>query len=155
MPSLEIACIGLDTPAVVSAEGFVVEYERGLSSHQAKPRFKDDFAALDGCLYHLGRPSKRDPQLGKPFAAYELLSPRCRETFPPSRLEFASEHLAEIRAVLEAVVAASPGRHALFTSDWQYGPEWAHRFGPLTLHEFWSLHTFGTLYLNTAYELVD
>src|SRR5690606_10801394 len=113
------------------------------------------FAELRGSLYHLGRPSQRDPQLGKPFAAYDLLSERCRETFPPSRLEFAPEHVAEVRTVLAAVVAASPVRSAWFTSDWQYGPEWAHRFGPLSLEEFWSLHALGTLYLNTAYEIVE
>jgi hypothetical protein len=154
MPSIEIACIGLERPASVEAQGFDVEAERGLVSHQAQSRFRKDFDALAGCLYHLGHSSRRDPSLGRAFTAYELLSPACRDPFPPSILEFAANHVAEIRAVLAAIVAASPEGRALFTSDWQYGPEWAHRFGPVTLDEFWSLHGMRALYLNTAYELV-
>lgn len=154
MPSVEIACVGLEQPMPVATKGFVVEAEPGLVSHQAQPRFQKDFDGLEGCLYHLGFPSRRDPHLGRPFAAYELLSPACREPFPPSMLEFAGNHVAEIRVVLATIVAASPERRALFTTDWQYGPEWAHRFGPVTLAEFWQLHASRMLYLNTAYEVV-
>ena len=154
MPSIEIACLGLEQPVRVDVRGFVVEVERGLVSHQARSRFKRDFDSLAGCLYHLGHSSGRDPSLGRGFAAYELLSPACRDPFPPSILEFAAGHVAEIRVVLAALVAASPEGRVLFTSDWQYGPEWAHRFGPLTLDQFWSLHGTRLLYLNTAYEIV-
>jgi hypothetical protein len=154
MPSIEIACVGLEQPTRIAVGGFVVEVERGLVSHQARSRFKKDFDELAGCLYHLGHSSRRDPGLGRAFAAYELLSPACREPFPPSILEFAADHVAEIRVLLAAIVAASPEGRALFTSDWQYGPEWAHRFGPVTLEEFWKLHGMRLLYLNTAYELV-
>jgi hypothetical protein len=139
---------------LIPATGFAVQVEAGLVSHQAQPRFKKDFDGLSGCLYHLGFPSRRDPHLGQPFSAYELLSPACREPFPPSMLEFESSYVEEIRAVLGAIVGASPVQQALFTTDWQYGPEWAHRFGPVTLAEFWQLHTSRMLYLNTAYEVV-
>ena len=154
MPSIEIACLGLERPAPIAAKGFVVEVEPRLVSHQAQPRFQKDFDGLTGCLYHLGFESKRDPHLGRPFIAYDLLSCACREPFPPSILEFAAIHVEEIRTVLAAIVAASPLHMALFTSDWQYGPEWAHRFGPVTVSEFWQLHTSRLLYLNTAYEIV-
>jgi hypothetical protein len=154
MPSIEIACLGLERPAPIAAKGFILQVEPGLVSHQAQPRFQKDFDELEGCLYHLGFERQRDPHLGRPFTAYELLSPACREPFPPSILEFAAIHLPEIRAVLAAIVAASPLQQALFTTDWQYGPEWAHRFGPVTQSEFWHLHTSRLLYLNTAYEVV-
>jgi hypothetical protein len=154
MPSIEIACLGLDTPTHVAANGFSVEYEQGLKSHQLRSRFQNDFNELAGCLYHIGHPTLRDPRQGSPFFAHELLSAASRNPFPPTFLEFSSEHVAEVRAVLASVLAASPLGQALFTSDWEFGPEWAYRFGPLTLGEFWHLHESRTLYLNAAYTLV-
>jgi hypothetical protein len=143
LPVIEVACLELGTAAPIDAEGFEVGCEPRLISSCVPARFQPELDALTGRLYRLGNgPS-----------AYGLLSVACRETFPPSFLEFAPEHLAEVRSVLERIVAASPRGQALFTTDWQYGPESAHRFGPLTLPEFWTLHASRHLYLNTAYLL--
>lgn len=149
MPLIEIACLGLREPAPVGASGLVVQAEAGLRSRSLAPRFQDEFAALAGCLYRLGQAPERDGAV----SAYDLLSPAAREAFPPTKLEFAGAHLARLERVLAELLAASPEQRLLLTSDWQYGPEWAHRFGPLTLAEFWALHAAGHLYLNTAYEL--
>jgi hypothetical protein len=154
MPSIEIACIGRDVPVPIVADGFAVVSEHGLRSHRVPSRFQSDFDSLSGCLYHLGNPSLRDPAQGGAFFAYELLSQASRDPFPPSFLEFASAHVEEVRAVLSSILAASPLGRALFTSDWQFGPDWTHRFGPVSLGDFWQLHASRTLYLNSAYELV-
>jgi hypothetical protein len=148
-PLLEIACLGLAEPAPMRASGLVVQAESGLRSRSLAPRFQDEFDGLSGCLYRLGLPGEN----GGALSAYELLSPASREAFPPSALEFAPAHRAAMERLLEEMQAASPEHRLLFTSDWQYGPEWAHRFGPLTLAEFWSLHATRHLYLNTAYEI--
>ncbi len=153
MPSIEIACTGLTAPVALAAQGFDVACETGLKSHCVPARFQADFDALDGCLYRLGKPAARNAQRRGAFSAYELLSPRSREAFPASSLEFAPQHAAEVAEVLASILRASPRGEVLFTSDWQFGPEWAYRFGPLTLAEFWRLHAAGTLYLNTAYVL--
>jgi hypothetical protein len=152
--SIEIACIGLDLPTRISVEGFALVSERGLKSHRMPSRFQTDFNALSGCLYHLGNPKLRDPTQGGAFFAYELLSEASRDASPPSFLEIAPEHVGEVRVVLANILAASPLGRALFTSDWQFGPEWPHRFGPVGLDDFWQLHASRNLQLNSSYALV-
>ena len=147
-PLVEIACLGLGEPVALRANGLIVRAEAGLRSRSLAPRFQGEFDRASGCLYRLGQSAEN----GGALSAYELLSPASREAFPPSALEFAPAHRATVERLLEAIQQASPERRVLFTSDWQYGPEWAHRFGPLTLNEFWSLHATRHLYLNTAYE---
>jgi hypothetical protein len=149
VPLLEIACIGLETPARVAASGLVIQAETGLRSRSLAPRFQAELDTLAGCLYRLGRAPERDGVV----SAYDLLSAGARAAFPPTKLEFAGPERAKLERVLADLLAASPERRLLVTSDWQYGPEWAHRFGPLTLAEFWALHASGHLYLNTAYEV--
>ena len=153
MPSIEVACIGLTQPVRLEAQGFVLESGLGLRAQRLPASFQPDFAALTGCLYRLGKRAVREPPRGASVAAYELLSVGSREPFPPSFLEFSPEHVGEVRRVVAEILAASPLGRVLFTSDWQFGPEWTHRFGPLTLAEFWSLHDSRALYLNTAYAL--
>jgi hypothetical protein len=154
MPSIEIACIGQYAPAPIVATGFAVVGEDRLKSHRVPSRFQKDFDALSGYLYHLGNRSQRDAgEYGRLFA-YELLSEASREPFPPSFLEFSSVHVDEVRAVLSSILAASPVGQVLFTSDWEFGPDWTHRFGPVSLEEFWRLHASRNLYLNSAYALV-
>jgi hypothetical protein len=154
MPCIEVACIGLDTPVQVGATGFLVAAEAGLEPNRVPSRFQVDFDELDGCLYRLGSTSSRERNRGGSLVAYELLSDDSRDRFPASFLAFAPQHVAEMRVVLASILALSPVGRALFTSDWQYGPEWAYRFGPVTLDEFWRLHESRALYLNTAYSLV-
>ncbi len=154
MPSIEIACIGRDKPAPIAADGFAVVCEAGLKSHRVPSRFQSDFDSLSGSLYDLGNPGLRDAAQSGPFFAYELLSGVSREPFPPSFLEFASAHVDQVRAVLSSILAASPVGQALFTSDWQFGPDWTQRFGPVSLGRFWQLHASRTLYLNSSYALV-
>jgi hypothetical protein len=57
--------------------------------------------------------------------------------------------------VLSSILAALPVGRVLFTSDWQFGPEWTRRFGPLGLSDFWQRHDSWNLYLNSAYALVS
>jgi hypothetical protein len=154
VPSIEIACIGLDLPVRIQVEGFALVSEPGLKSHRRPSRFQTDFVAQSGCLYHLGNPDLRDPTHRGAFFAYELLSDESRDALPSSFLEFSPSHVEEVRAVLANILAASPLGKALFTSDWQCGPEWTHRFGPLTFTDFWQLHAERKLQLNSSYALV-
>jgi hypothetical protein len=73
VPAIEIACLELDTPEPIPADGFAVMYERGLKSQRIPSRFQGDFSARNGCLYHLGNPSRRDPQRGGQLVAYDAL----------------------------------------------------------------------------------
>jgi hypothetical protein len=152
-PSLEIACIGLAEPAPLEAHGFAIVCAPSLTSQCVPSRFQPHFDRASGCLYRLGAAAARGPRPSGALSAYGLLSVECRERFPPSLLQFAPEHVAQVAAVIASIVSASPRGEALFTSDWEFGPEWAHRFGPVTPHDFWRLHESRALYLNTAYTL--
>ena len=154
MPSIEIACLGLDEPVAISVEAFALVAEPGLQSHRLPSRFQSDFDGLSGCLYHLGNPDLRNPEHGGAYFAYDLLSEASRHQDPSSFLEFAPAYLGEVQAVVAAILDASPVRQALFTSDWQFGPDWTERDGPITLSEFWERHASRKLLLNCAYALV-
>jgi hypothetical protein len=151
MPSIEIACIDLDAPALPPPTSFAVVFERGLRSHRSPaPRFQSDFDALAGCLYHIGDPafSGRDQSA---FNAYALLSEASRDAEPPSFLEFDATHLPSVQALVSWLVDQSPGGRILFTSDWQFGPDGCFRSAPLGLEDLWRLHDSRGLLLNAAY----
>jgi hypothetical protein len=42
--------------------------------------------------------------------------------------------------MLAELIAASPTEELIFTSDWQFGPDWTKREQALSLSEFWKLH---------------
>ena len=154
MPSIEIACLDLTAPTEPSAMSVVVAFERGLRSHRSPSRFQVDFDGLTGSLFHLGNPQIRYRGDGRCFFAYELLSEACRDAAPPSFLEFHPAHVADVRKLMECLLGASPAGQLLFTSDWQFGPAWTRRFGPLDSLEFWRLHEARELLLNAAYPVV-
>src|SRR5450631_4026155 len=100
MPSIEIACLDLQSAVPPPPMSFAVLFERGLRSHRSPtPRFQPDFDQVDGCLYHLGDPALigRD---GEFYVAYELLSSASRAAEPSDFLEFEPEHVASARALL-------------------------------------------------------
>jgi len=153
MPSIEIACLGLTKPLAPPSTSFAVVYEAGLKSHRSpEPRFQRDFNGLSGSLYHIGNPQFATTSSG-PFFAYDVLSEASRHAETPSFLEFAPEHLASAQELVAWLLNASPEGCLLFTSDWQFGPKGARRFGPLSPGEFWRLHSRRELLLNAAYSI--
>ena len=153
VPTIEIACVALESPLEPPATSFAVAYEAGLKSHRTlKPRFQLAFDCLAGSLYHLGSPQFAGSNTG-PFFAYEVLSEESRHAEPPSFLEFAPEHLESARELLAWLLKASPEGKLLFTSDWQFGPAPARRFDAVGLDEFWQLHDSQNLRLNAAYPI--
>ena len=153
MPSIEVACIGLDQPLEPPNTTFAVVFEPGLKSHRSpSPRFQSDFDSLSGSLYHLGSPEFEGTS-GGPFFAYDVLSQPSRHTEQPRFLEFAPEHVESARILISWLLDASPVGRILFTSDWQFGPSWAKRSRPLSVSEFWRLHDTQELLLNTAYPI--
>lgn len=153
MPSIEIACIGLNNPTGAPRTTFALAFEPGIKSHRSPASlFQADFDKLSGCLFHIGNPGLARPQ-GSPFFAYELLSDHSRDADPVSFLEFAPEHLESAHLLLDWLLRSSPERCLLFTSDWQFGPKKPRRFGPIDLSSFWKLHDSRTLLLNAAYAI--
>jgi hypothetical protein len=153
MPSIEIACIGLDTLLEPPTTSFALIFEAGLKSHRSPdPRFQRDFDELSGSLYHLGNPQFAGTNTGA-FLAYDVLSEASRHAEPTSFLEFAPEHRDSARKLLSWLLQISPEGRLLFTSDWQFGPEGSHRFPPTSLAEFWRLHNAHELQLNSAYPI--
>ena len=153
MPSIEIACIGLESPLVPPATSFALVYEAGLKSHRSpKPRFQREFDRLSGSLYHLGSPQFAGTTEGA-FLAWDVLSVASRHANPPSFLEFAAEHLESARELLSWLLRVSPVGRLLFTSDWQFGPPGARRFSLTGPTEFWRLHDERALRLNAAYSV--
>jgi hypothetical protein len=153
MPSIEIACVGLQDALQPPATSFAVAYERGLRSHRSpSPRFQHDFDGLTGCLYHLGNPNLAGSHEGFYFA-YDLLSDASRSADPPAFLEFDGNYVESLRAFLDWLLLTSPDGKLLFTSDWQFGPDWTKRCDPITLGEFWRLHDSRALLLNASYPI--
>ena len=151
MPSIEIACIGLNVPLKPPATTFAVVFESGLISHRYPSLFKADFDQRSGCLYHLGNPAFANRENGA-FFAYELLSEEMRGADPPTVLEFSTEHAASVQRLITWLLDVSPVGEILFTSDWQSGPP-LQRFGSISLLAFWELHTARKLSLNAAYKI--
>ena len=153
MPSIEVACIGLETPHEPPAGlSFAVCWSAKMVSHRLPARFESEFRALSGTLYHLGNP-EFSTSTGGAFFASELLSRDCHDAEEAAFLEFAREHLDSVREILAWLLNVSPKGRALFTTDWQFGPEWARRMPELSIEEFWDLHGSRRLLLNSAYPL--
>lgn len=153
MPSIEIACLGLTTPLPPPPTSFALVCGAGLLSHRLPSRFQPDFDKLAGSLYHVGNPDLLRRE-GGAFFAYEILSEPSRNAEPSSFLEFAPSYLSSMRDLLQWLLGVSPVGQIMFTSDWQFGPEWSRRLGPLHLDEFWRLHDARELLLNAAYRVV-
>jgi hypothetical protein len=68
-------------------------------------------------------------------------------------LEFASPFRPAAQRLLAELIAASPTEELIFTSDWQFGPDWTKRQPPLTLSEFWKLHHSRHMLLNALYPI--
>jgi hypothetical protein len=153
MPSIEVACVGQEQPSQFGTLSFAIESESLMKSHRSpKPLFQSDFDAMTGRLYHFGNPDLRNNDGGL-FFAYDLMSRAAAEADSIRFLEFSEEFRPDVRLVLETLAASSPVGRLLFTSDWQFGPAEATRFGPITLAEFWRLHDQRRLLLNSAYAI--
>jgi hypothetical protein len=147
MPSIEIACQDLLEPLSPPETSFFVMREPGLKSHRSpRPRFQTDFDELRGSLYHIV-----DTQ--DSFNAYQTLSEGSRHGEPSTFLEFDREHLKSVHDLIHWLLGVSPCKRLLFTSDWQFGPEWTKRYDPMTVDEFWRLHDSKELLLNAAYPI--
>ena len=152
VPSIEIVCIGELKPTDFSYLPFAVEGGTEIKSHRIpRPLFRDDFAGLQGCLYHLGNPDLKTRRTGRIFFAWHLLSDRSRSA--STFLEFRPEFIPGLHDLLESLVELSPVRQLLFTSDWQFGPNRSYRSSSITLDEFWALHNSHKLRLNSAYPI--
>jgi hypothetical protein len=151
MPSIEIICIGQLDPVDSDGLPFAVESGRELRSHRApRPLFQRDFAAIEGCIYHLGNPDLKTQKAGRAFFAYDLLSDRSRSASRSRYLEFRADFVPAMHDLLQSLIEASPEGRLLFTSDWQCGPRRTHRSIVVTLDEFWRLHDGRKLRLNAA-----
>jgi hypothetical protein len=153
MPSIELICVQQHEPSQLPAFPFAVRAEPQLVSHRLPSFFQDDFDKLRGCIYHLGSPFCDDSGYEGAFFAYELLSERCRDSTAHRFLEFAPEFLPHIFDLLGILLAASPPRLVIFTTDWQFGPKSARPYGQITERTFWQRHKNRKLRLNALYPI--
>lgn len=113
-----------------------------LSQRTPSPLFQADFDALDGCIYPLIKQSRGACTAG------DLLDAWWKE------LRFKPEYVPHVQGILSDLLAASPEGRVLFTSDYQYGQDPRRYKRPLSLANFWALHTEGRLWANALYPLV-
>ena len=152
MPSIELVCVEQQTPSVLPKLPFAVRSEPVLQSHRSpSPLFQSDFDRLRGCIYHLGNPSCNRANYEGPFFAYELLSDVSRDR--RKCLEFAPEFVASLFELFGILLAASPARSLVFTTDWQFGPRGARRCRPILEGTFWRRHAAHALHLNSLYPI--
>lgn len=148
MPSLEIICIGQAEPCSFSDLSFAVESETELVSHRYPSLFQVDFNRLHGCIYHL--------HAHKHITVYALLkrdwyTEEGGLTVAEESLEFRAKFSRDLQLVIDRLLANSPVGQILFTSDYQFGPRRAHRYGRISFEAFWNLHQAGKIRLNTSY----
>jgi len=132
---------------------FSVRSEPVVRSHREPSRFQKDFGQLCGCIYHLGNPACDDPGYEGMYFAYELLSERCREAPTPRFLEFGPQYLPAIVDLLGLLLAGSPDRLVVFSTDWQFGPASSRRYGQISENAFWQRHCKRRLHLNALYHI--
>ena len=143
MPSVEIVCIGQPEPIIFENMPFRIDAENKLLSQRTpSPLFQADFDGLNGCIYHLIKQSKGA------CTACDLLDVWWEE------LRFKPEYVPDIQRILSELLVASPEGKALFTSDYQYGPNRRRYKRPISLDKFWALHAAGKLWANALYPIV-
>ncbi len=153
MPSIEIVAIAQQCPSKVDDLPFAAMADFTLKSHRSQSRFQGDFDRLSGIMYHLGNPGLKTDHAGRRFFAYQLLSPASRKV-ESSFLEFAAEYRAAAQMFFEELLHNSPVGKLVFTSDWQFGPEWIKYEPELSLSEFWRLHDSHLIQLNAFYSII-
>jgi hypothetical protein len=154
MPSIELICVAQHERSLLPQLPIAVRSESVLQSHRSpSPLFQSDFDELRGCIYHLGSPCCDEPARDGAFFAYELLSERCRDTFPNTFLEFAPEFVPGVFDLLGLLLTASPVGLVIFTTDWQFGPHPARRYRQITERTFWQRHANRKLRLNALYPI--
>lgn len=153
MPSIELICIEQHEPLQLPTFPFAIRAEPQLLSHRMPSFFQRDFDQLRGCIYHLGNPRCDEPGYGGFYFAYELLSERCRYPIPNRFLEFAPEFLPAIFDLVSLLLAASPARLVVFTTDWQCGPASPRRYRSITERTFWQRHANKRLRVNALYAI--
>jgi hypothetical protein len=153
MPSIEIIAVGQSRPIEVDGYPFAVVADAELHSHRSPhPRFQEDFDRVSGIMYHLGNPSLKGDSAGRCFFAYKLLSEESKKV-EADFLEFASAFRPAAESMLAELIAESPTEALIFTSDWQFGPDWTKREPALPLSEFWKVHDSRRLLLNALYPI--
>jgi hypothetical protein len=152
MPSLEIICIGQSEPLDFSDLPFVVKAERELKSHRLpSPLFQPDFDKLTSCIYHVL--DNCQPECN---TCFELLIRDWHDEAGNSNgrdenVEFRNEYANGMKRMIERLLEDSPVGQILFTTDYQFGPPEAQRFGPMTFTAFKDLYNAGHVRMNTAY----
>jgi hypothetical protein len=107
VPSIEIACVGLERGRTPPQTSFDIVYEVGLTSHRVPSRFQRDFDATAGTMYHLGNPGQNTARSGA-YTAYELLSDKCLDQEPIIFLEFGQSHVQSLKELLPWLLESSP-----------------------------------------------
>ena len=153
MASIELISVHQHEPIALPRFPFAVRAESVLLSHREPSLFQSDFDRLRGCIYHLGSLVCDDTGYEGAFFAYKLLSERCRDSTPGRFLEFDSSMLPALFDLVGLLLAASPARLLIFTTDWQFGPRPARRYRRITERTFWQRHANRKLRLNAFYPI--
>jgi hypothetical protein len=152
MPSIEILAVAQGHPLKVDDLPFAVIADSMRKSHRRPSRFQSDFDELDGILYHLGNANLKEDHAGRVFFAYKLLSPESKKV-EATFLEFAGEVRRDVEAFMSRLIENSPTHRLVFTSDWQFGPDWTRHEPEVALHEFWRLHDTRQVHFNALYPI--
>jgi hypothetical protein len=152
MPSIEILCIGDGSADRAGDWPFAVARSENRQSHRIPSRFQPDFDRHEGVLYHLGNPNLKVDRNKRFFFAYELLSEECQDS--ATFLEFDPQYRLDVKAFLKELLLNSTAGQLIFTTDWQFGPDWTKRETMLSFAEFWQRHDAHQLWLNALYPIV-
>ena len=83
---------------------------------------------------------------------YKLLSPESKKV-ESIFLEFAREYRRDAETFLHELIEDSRAHRLVFTSDWQFGPDWTRHKPELNLDDFWRLHDSRQIQLNALYPI--
>ncbi|MBS1703787.1 MAG: hypothetical protein JST12_19135 [Armatimonadetes bacterium] len=146
MPSIEIICVGQESPSKLPEYLFAVVSEPDLESHRGPSSlFQKDFDKIAGCIYHLGGEHLKLPENADKvyFAAGMIIHEFWKW------LQFNHKYRKQIDQLLRQLLADSPKHQVIFTSDYQFGPKAKRYKRSVSLSEFWRKHNRRKLPMNS------
>lgn len=148
MPTIELVSIGcIQPPDLPSYRSFTYCTETELQSHRGL--FQQVFDGLKGVIAHLANKELEHTKAGCWFAG-DLIN--WNETGDDAKGEtstliFQSDALLDIRDLMQRLLAASPQKRIIFSTDYQFGGNRRER-GNISLSQLFELHANRELHFN-------
>lgn len=143
MPTIELISIGCTKiPDLPRYDSFAYFAETKLNSH--RNLFQAVFDSLTGVIVHLANKNMEGREDGYWFAG------KIMDWQEDDALVFLPDTLLDVRDLMKRLLAASPQKQIVFSTDYQFGNERC-ECGEITLSHFFDLHAKQKLRYNNLW----